>query len=415
LSLSIFSASVAALDTPDRRRDQYAGEFSYFVYPLAGDIPGLGSVFGFGGSLLNVAGTDMDFTAFKVDGDFSASGYTVLDIPVIKRRLIFDIGTYDFDVASTQYRRGITSSEDDILHPHGRGRYGLGQLTLTYDQRRYETYLRVLSGSSRLIEVSDRYGNDFPVIDTSRYDARVYTLGTAIDLTDDRLDPRRGFRFEMSARKSDVEDSLSSQFFTTDINTTFFIPVRGKHDSLVLNYYQSDAHVTRKGETDYATLQARRGFNCAALPTSAEVAACNDLESRYLNDAIAHNRYGTASSLGGTQRLRSFDLGRYYAAHAMSYGIEYRWNLTNEYEPFNWYFAKGIRTGIQVAFFGERGGVSDHLDQLWQKQRLSYGLGLRIVLSGVVLRGDYAWGDEGRQFLFFITYPWSMFSVDNPG
>lgn len=84
----------AALDAPERRRDQYAGEFSYYLYPLAGDIPGLGSVFGLGGSALNIAGTDMDFTAFKVDGDFSASGATLLDIPLIKRRLIFDIGTY---------------------------------------------------------------------------------------------------------------------------------------------------------------------------------------------------------------------------------------------------------------------------------------------------------------------------------
>jgi len=417
LCLLILAVSVntQALDFPDRRRDQFAGEFSYFVYPLAGDIPGLGSAVGLGGSVLNFAGTDMDFTAFKVDGDFTASGYTLLDIPVFKRRLIFDVGAYDFDVAGTRYRRGILSSEEDFLHLHSKGRYALGQLTLTFDQRRYETYLRFLTGTSRLIEASDQNGDAFPVVDTSRRDARAYTVGGIVDLTDDRLDPRSGFRFELSARKPDIEDSLSSQYFTTDLNTTLYLPMRGRHDTLVFNYYQSDAHVTRRGETDYATLQAARGFNCASLPTPAEVAACTDLESRYLNDTIAHNRYGTASSIGGTQRLRSYDIGRFYAGHAMSYGIEYRWNLTDEYEPFNWYIAKGIRTGIQLAFFGERGGVADELDDLWRKQRTSYGLGLRVILSGVVLRGDYAWGNEGSQFLFFITYPWSMFSVDNPG
>jgi hypothetical protein len=33
----------------------------------------------------------------------------------------------------------------------------------------------------------------------------------------------------------------------------------------------------------------------------------------------------------------------------------------------------------------------------------------------VVIRADYAAGDEGREFILFINYPWSMFSVDNPG
>jgi len=414
LTFLVFSPGAAALDVPERRRDQYAGEFSYYLYPLAGDIPGLGSVFGLGGSALNIAGTDMDFTAFKVDGDFSASGATLLDIPLIKRRLIFDIGTYDFDVASTRYRRGLDSASDETLHPHAKGRYTLGQLTLTFDQRRYETYLRVLDGTSRLIEVSGSNGEAFPAIDTSRRDARSYTVGGIADMTDDRLDPRRGVRLEFAARKPIIDDPLSSQYFVTDLNLTGFVPMR-RHDTLVFNYFQSDAHVTRRGETDYATLQAERGLNCASLPTPADVAACLALEAQYLEDAIAANRYGVATSLGGTQRMRSYDIGRFYAAHSMSYGVEYRWNLTDEYQPFNWYIAKGVRTGIQLAFFAERGGVADELNDLWTKQRLSYGTGFRVILSGVVLRGDYAWGDEGGQFQFFITYPWSMFSVDNPG
>jgi hypothetical protein len=37
------------------------------------------------------------------------------------------------------------------------------------------------------------------------------------------------------------------------------------------------------------------------------------------------------------------------------------------------------------------------------------------VLSGIVIRADFAQGNEGSQFQLFITYPWSMFSVDSPG
>jgi hypothetical protein len=36
------------------------------------------------------------------------------------------------------------------------------------------------------------------------------------------------------------------------------------------------------------------------------------------------------------------------------------------------------------------------------------------VLSGVAIRADLANGSEGTEFILFINYPWSMFSVDNP-
>jgi len=100
---------------------------------------------------------------------------------------------------------------------------------------------------------------------------------------------------------------------------------------------------------------------------------------------------------------------------ALFYGIEYRWNLTDERTPFNIYVAKGVRTGIQLAAFWERGTVADHSSELFKDGRSSYGIGARLVLSGVVIRFDLARGNEGVQTQLFITYPWSMFSVDNPG
>jgi len=130
---------------------------------------------------------------------------------------------------------------------------------------------------------------------------------------------------------------------------------------------------------------------------------------------LANNQYGTATALGGTQRLRSFENGRFYAGQALFYGIEYRWNLTDERTPFNIYVAKGVRTGIQLAAFWERGTVADHSSELFKDGRSSYGIGARLVLSGVVIRFDLARGNEGVQTQLFITYPWSMFSVDNPG
>ena len=77
--------------------------------------------------------------------------------------------------------------------------------------------------------------------------------------------------------------------------------------------------------------------------------------------------------------------------------------------------AKGVRTGIQLAAFVEKGMVADHFDDLFKDGRSSYGIGARLVLSGVIIRLDLAQGNEGFKSQLFITYPWGMFSVDNPG
>jgi len=136
-------------------------------------------------------------------------------------------------------------------------------------------------------------------------------------------------------------------------------------------------------------------------------------DANLINQRIAANQYGTAALPGGTQRLRSFSNYRFRAAQALFYGAEYRWNLTDEHRPFNLYFAKGIRTGIQLALFAEQGTVADESSQLFKNFKTSVGAGMRVVLTGVVIRMDFANGNEGSEFTVFIDYPWSMFSVDS--
>lgn len=399
---------------PDRRRDQFGKDFGYFIYPLAGDIPGLGSAYGGGGSVLNMFNTDADFTAFKVSGDFDASGYTLLDWHLIKQRLIFDVGYYDYLVAQTQYKRGINSDVEDYILPKAEGRYWLGQLTLSYMQRKVEAYVRYGSGKARLLQVLDKDGNEFAAIDSSTYYGYFISTGLTLDFTDDRLDPRRGLRYEMAGKTYSNDDQYSTDFFIMDYNLSAYIPIR-RWDALALNTFFSRAHVTRQATTDYETLRQNSGLGCDQIPPSPEQDQCLATERDLIEQHIEHNRFGTATSLGGTQRMRSYDNGRFYAGNVLFYGLEYRWNLTDERTPFNIYVAKGIRTGIQLAFFAEQGSVADDTDDLFKNLRTSYGLGFRLILSGVVIRADLAWGDEGRKTVLFINYPWSMFSVDSPG
>lgn len=398
----------------ERRRDQFGEDFAYYIYPIAGDIPGLGRALGLGGSAINMFGTDSDFTGFKIDGDFAASGIALLDLPIIKRRVVLDIGRYDYEVSPIVYRRGLQSDPDNFIQPKVEGEYALGQLTYSIYDRMFEPYFRYGAGNNRLLEVLDKDGENYAAVDRARYDVSFHAIGFSADYTDDRLDPRRGMRLEVSRKQNFFQDPLQSKYYVMDYNLSGFLPMR-KWDTLAFNFFTSQAHVTRKGLTNADELRASSGLNCTQIPPGPDQDNCLQVEDEFIADAIAHNTYGTATSLGGTQRLRSYDNGRYYAGRSLFYGIEYRWNITEEYTPFNIYMAKGIRTNFQLAFFAEQGSVADKYKDLWAHRRTSYGMGLRMLLTGVVIRLDLANGTEGFNYTIFITYPWSMFSVDSPG
>ena len=412
--LLMLFGSLAHGEVVERRRDQFGKDFAYYLYPIVGEIPGLGKAAGFGASVLNIGDSDTDFTGYYVRGDFKATGIAFLDYNIVPHRLIFDVGYNDYLVAPAVYNRGIDSNPADVIYPKVDGRYVLGQVTLTFDQRRYELFLRMLRGQDHVLEVLNRDGQAFPNVDTSWKSGNAVSLGGSLDLTDDRLDPRKGVRFELSSRLPNSYGGPDvSEYYVNDYNLTGYVPSR-KWDTLVFNMFYSRAYVTRVGLTDYALLQQRYGLNCTQYPIGPDRTACEITEAQRLDNMLANNLYGTASALGGTQRLRSYDNGRFYAGQSLSYGAEYRWNLTDERTPFNIYVAKGIRTGIQLAAFWERGMVADRFSELFKRGRSSYGVGARLVLSGVVIRFDLARGSEGIQSQIFITYPWSMFSVDNP-
>ncbi len=397
----------------ERRKDQFGRDFAYYIYPIVGEIPGMGKATGLGVSVSNIGGGDTDVTGYYVRGDIKATGLALLDYHILPQRLIFDVGYNDYRITTTSYGVGANSDPTNVIHPKIEGRYLLGQLTLTFDERRYEMFVRMLDGHNRLIEVLDNNNQAYSGLDTSWKSGIYYSLGGSIDLTDDRLDPRKGARFEFSSRLPHSTNAYESEYYVNDYNFTGYVPTR-KWDTLVFNLFYSRAHVTRQGTTDYATLQQQQGLNCDQYPAGPDRDTCLSAEASLLSGKLENNRYGTATALGGTQRLRSYDNWRFYAGQALFYGVEYRWNLTDERTPFDIYLARGIRTGIQLAAFWEQGMVANEFGQLFKSKHDSYGIGARLILSGVVIRFDLAKGDEGTQSQLFITYPWSMFSVDNP-
>lgn len=404
---------VQSVEAIERRRDQFGKEFGYFIYPIASEIPGLGTAAGAGATALNMFDTDADFTGFYLRGDFNVSGYTLLDMHLLPETLVFDIGTFTVDVAPLVYRRGMNSKPDDYIQPHVKGSYRLAQLTFTAKERLFEAYYRYMDGSASINEILDKDGNRFENIDQQAYELKMPTIGWILDYTDDRLDPRLGARYEWAKKMPENTDPTASEYSVVDQNFSFYVPFR-QWDTLVFNAFKSDATITRQGPTDFAELQASSGLNCSALPPEAQE-PCLAAEKESLEQTIAGNTYGTAGSLGGTQRLRAYPGGRFYAGHSLFYGLEYRLNLQDVREKFDILIARGVRTGFQLAFFAERGGVADDPAEIADNMRNSFGVGGRVLFTGVIVRLDWATGDEGSQVQLFINYPFGMFSVDNPG
>ena len=72
------------------RRSSPDPELSYFLYPVAGSIPGLQDFYGLGATVSGIGGSEVDITAVSLrgeakyfeEGDFGIEFLTVLDIPV---------------------------------------------------------------------------------------------------------------------------------------------------------------------------------------------------------------------------------------------------------------------------------------------------------------------------------------------
>jgi hypothetical protein len=397
------------LTAPDRRRDQFPKDFGYGAFPYPYRLPGIGSGLSFAAGAFNIADTYTDVYGIAFTGDVKGGAVGVGDLHLIPRTLILDLGYSSVNKASFQSyaQRGMNTEKNDfrLLEVADTVYYG-GRMTGTFFERRFEMYGAWYEGASRLKSIRDKDGNLIvEAQDPPRNSGHTTLLGTRLDLTDDYADPRRGIRLDITRTQSPPRGS-GPNYYVMDYNATGYIPF-GPRNVLALNLLRSDAFVVRQGETDRNALQAQLGLNCADPsldPTQQQF--CNEV----IDTSIANNKFGTATTLGGFSRLRSYPQGRFQGAHTLFLGAEFRWNVTDERRPFDIFVMKDVRTTFQVAFFYEAGVTSDSRGELTRgNMRDSYGTGVRMVFaSGLVLRADFANGREGFNTAIFIGYPWEL-------
>ncbi len=393
----------------ERRKDQYSNTPGYLITPAPYSIPGIGDGLFILGMATNINNTQTDFLIDYITGDVRGYGIGLMEWYPINKYLKIDIFNEGLDKATIQSysSRGMNSNKDDYIY------IGIDKLkftglraTGTFYDKMLEFYLMGYRNEYLIDNLKDRDNN--LILDTSNNKiekSTIYTTGLNIDYTDDKIDPRVGLRFDYSVDYSENNEQDEADFYVSNYNLTGYIPI-GKHSTWAFNYFRSDSHIKRVGDTDFNSVSSKLGMNCDSIENSIDKINCQNVVNNYI-DA---NRYGTATSLGGRTRLRSYPEMRFQGAHTQFYGTEFRWNMTDEITPFNIWIMKDIRTTIQTAVFYEKGSVAENISNLGKDEKSSYGIGVRMVTgSGLVYRLDTAWGDEDFAVTVIINYPWENF------
>ncbi|MGE0172084.1 MAG: hypothetical protein AB7T49_04835 [Oligoflexales bacterium] len=410
LLVLLFAQSGSAFEIPERRREQKQVEPGHILTPAAANIPGIGFTYGILGSYFNAFDTEADVLGFLFSGDLAGAGVATLNIPTFWEPLTVNLFANSFTkIAAETYNRGIDSDPDDrYIVELDNADLLATQFNLNFLGKRLQFNLGVNQQGSRLRSLRDKDGKKISDVDADKHIRKSYSAGTIIDLTDDHDDPRKGMQLEVYAFGSPRESTFSADYYTVDYNFLGYVPF-GSFSTVVFNAYRSDAVVARKGESDEDAIKKDLGYKCDEEIDDARD-ACLATEEKRTREIMTQNTHGTASPIGGTQRLRSYPTNRFFAAHTVAYSAEIRYNLTEEFSKFNIYIASGVRTSMQLALFYDIGSVAETASDLHDDMKYSVGGGLRLVMaSGIVLRGDYGVGEEGGAATLIFQYPYSLF------
>ncbi len=403
------TCALSLLDNaPERRKDQFSQSEGHYIFPMPYSLPGIGEGLGVAGAAINMINHETDVIGYLLTGDITGLGLAVTDIVLSPKNLYLDITAQQMGSISTQnyQNRGFNSDADNysLINIADLSFIGL-RLTSTHYQRRVEFYTALYTNKGTLDSIRDSDGNLIQQTDTDFGPNKAIGLGALLDLTDDYDDPRRGIRFSSDLFFTPTRESGTIDQYTFDNNLSLYFPM-GNQSTWLVNYFTSDAIVKSQGAIDRPSVMSELGVDCDTLAVGSDRDDCNS----YVNNQIAANRYGTASGMGGRSHLRSFPEDRFKAAHVRFIGTEFRWNLTEEFTPFNWGIMKDVRTQVQVAFFYELATIADDQKNLWDDTRYSFGTGMRMVTaSGLVIRGDIATGKEGQEVTVIVGYPWEGF------
>ena len=386
----------------ERRRDQFTKQYGQLFAPLPYSLPGLGSGLLLVGSFANIADTNADFALIGGVGD-AQFVFTFLDELFIAPDLLYlqYLKAHGFKFAINQYNsRGMDTEKNDFKYAIGNyWDFDAPTFKLTFYDRMLEFGLGLNKQKGKFekfvapdeddpTKQGETVATFDPPLEQTISDKVEYSA--RIDYTDDYKDPRKGIRniFYYDVQNASKDSEPSFDVVTNDLQ--IYVPVLEK-STIVFDLQMSDAIVKKKGETDYDKL----------------LLAYQDPNLAKTQQQI--NANGTATFLGGGDRLRAYPQGRFQGAHMLYFATEFRWNFSESGGgQFDSLFFQDLVDDMQVAFFYENGSISEEKSDLGKISKSSYGTGFRLVnASGNIYRADLASGDEGTNFTLIIQYPWT--------
>ena len=416
----------------ERRKQQVNDEISYFIYPLAYKVPGLGSGQGLGASIVNFLGNGSTLNAFRIQGDIDVDSLVANDIPLGSEHFTLSLAYADGKKGGFAfYGRGPNSSKKpEFTLKFGKSTGRAFDLNLYLFDRQLNFY----SGLALAFPTIDYQKSDFITIDKlkglstaeqeERFAASIKNIlkyyqltkifvqrsGLKIDSTDDRIDPRVGVRFQYE--NYGFKGEGMTNFQTEDYSLTTYTPIGDLSSVLVANLFYSSSKVLKalpfetswKGNHESCVQDISQEMTAEDMEITSAETICRGLFHglKDFNETEADN--SNATTLGGPNRLRSYPISRFYDKYSFFAGLEYRMYFLEHTTPFNFILEKGVFEAIQLATFYEIGQVAPNHADLYHGFKYSTGVGLRFIFSSVVLRADYATGAEGDEFTVFIGY-----------
>ncbi len=292
-------ALVSDLAAMERRRDQFSKEPGHYIVPTPISYPGIGDAVILLGVDSNAHDSYTDYAGFIVSGDIEGFGAVATDMHLIDRMLIGEVTASRLSqVAVISYNgRGMETNQDDhSILEYDDVKTVSARLKGSFYDRMLEVQAQTIKNEVHLTSLRDREGNLLlDARDSEASKGQYYTLGFQFDWTDDYQDPRRGVRYAVSRWWRDETSPRATEYYQQEHNLTAYIPI-GHISTWAFNYFRSDAFVTRMGEVDFAAVEDLMGLDCAVPGlTAPQRLQCEQA----VNNTIAHNRYGTAESMGG--------------------------------------------------------------------------------------------------------------------
>ncbi|MGS0673807.1 BamA/TamA family outer membrane protein [Shewanella sp. 0m-4] len=117
--------------------------------------------------------------------------------------------------------------------------------------------------------------------------------------------------------------------------------------------------------------------------------------------------YNEGATLGGFYRMRGFEQNRFHDKAAIYTSAEYRYTLrANPIEDVNW--LRFLRLDwFQLVGFAEAGRVAPQYSasELLSDVKFDYGVSLRALTAGIVIRFDIAHSDEATNAWVMVDHP----------